>query len=52
MWFDEYGAPFDLRLLPAKQFDAHMAIIEGKNEEREKQHKDAERERKKAKGKT
>jgi len=42
MWFDEYGAPFDLRLLPARQFDAHMAILHGKNAEREKRQKELE----------
>lgn len=44
LWFDEYGAPFDLRKLPARQFEAHMAIIQGKNKEREKQQRKAEQE--------
>lgn len=52
LWFDEYGAPFDLRLLPARQFEAHLAIISGKNQERKKQHDEIEREQKKAKRKT
>lgn len=39
LWLDEYGAPFDLRRLPARQFEAHMAILEGKNRAREKQQK-------------
>jgi len=48
VWFAEYGAPFDLRRLPARQFEAHMAILEGKAKEQEKQQKKAERERSKA----
>lgn len=43
LWMDEYGTPFDLRRLPSRQFEAHMAILEGKSKEREKQQKEAER---------
>ena len=52
MWFGEYGAPFDLRLLPARQFEAHMAILEGKSDEQRKNQKEVEREQKRASRKT
>lgn len=51
-WFDEYGVPFDLRRLPRRQFEAHMAILQGKNAEREKQQRETERQQKKANRKT
>jgi hypothetical protein len=51
-WFDEYGAPFDLRRLPRRQFEAHMAILQGKNEERAKEQREVERQQKKADRKT
>lgn len=36
---DEYGAFFDFRDLPAREFKALLAIVEGKNSEREKKQK-------------
>lgn len=48
IWMSEYGTPFDLRTLPARQFDAHMAILEGRGEEQQKQNREAEREAKRA----
>jgi len=34
LWFQEYGAPFDLRELPEAQFRAHLAILRGVRERR------------------
>lgn len=49
--FSEYGLGFDLRRLPAREFDAHMAILEGRMKEREQQQKESEREARKARRK-
>lgn len=35
LWFDEYGAPFDLRELPEPMFQAHLAILRGRRERRQ-----------------
>jgi len=48
----EYGTPFDLRQLPRRQFEAHMAILEGKGEERAKEQRDAEKQQKQAQRRT
>lgn len=50
--FDEYGAPIDLRSLPAKEHAAHMAILEGRSAERKKRHEEQQREAEKAKRQT
>ena len=43
MW-DEYGMPFDARTeLSRWEFEAHLAIIEGRNRERSKQNKKMKR---------
>lgn len=44
MLFDEYGVPFDLRSLPMREYQAHLAIVAGKQEARKEEHKKAERE--------
>ena len=47
MWMSEYGAPFDLRRLPRRQFKAHIAILEGQNAEQEERQREIERQQKK-----
>lgn len=49
MWMAEYGVPFDLRLLPGKMFSAHLAILRGKIDKREKEQSKSEREMERAK---
>lgn len=49
LWMSEYGLPFDLRSLPKKHFEAHIAILQGIARERSEQADEQEREAKKAK---
>lgn len=46
--FAEYGIPFDPRELPAPEYEAHLAIVEGTQEKRAEENKKAEREGKRA----
>lgn len=48
MLFQEYGMPFDPRQLPAPEYDAHVAIVEGIQQKRRKENKKAEQEANKA----
>lgn len=43
LW-DEYGLPLDPRQLPRREYEAHLAIVRGKQEHRERERKKAERE--------
>ena len=47
--FQEYGMPFDPRQLPAPEYEAHLAIVEGMQQERAKEHKKAKQEADKVK---
>jgi hypothetical protein len=42
--FQEYGMPFDPRKLPAPEYQAHLAIVEGMQRERAKENKKAKQE--------
>jgi len=42
--FQEYGMPFDPRELPAPEYQAHLAIVEGIQQKRAKESKKAEQE--------
>lgn len=48
MWWREYGGAPDPGGLPAYEYDAHMAILEGLTEKRQEEQREAEREQKKA----
>lgn len=47
--FQEYGMPFDPRQLPAPEYEAHLAIVEGMQQERAKENKKAKQEAEKVK---
>jgi hypothetical protein len=46
LWMQEYGCPFDLRELPAPEFKAHLALIQGEQmreiDESEKQEREVD----------
>lgn len=42
--FQEYGIPIDPRQLPAPEYEAHLAIVEGIQKKRGEENKQAERE--------
>jgi len=46
--FQEYGMPFDPRRLPAPEYQAHLAIVEGMQRKRAKENKKAQQEANKA----
>lgn len=52
MWYSEYGCPKDPGELPVREYRAHMAILEGVAEKREKENKRLEREQRKAQNQT
>jgi|GEM_PF-2486417 len=47
-FFDAYGCPFDPRRLPAREHEAHMAVLSGKQQAREKEQKKAQRQQRTA----
>jgi len=47
--FQEYGMPFDPRKLPAPEYEAHLAVVEGMQQKRAKENKKAKQEAEQAK---
>lgn len=47
-WYSEYGCPRDPGDFPEYEYEAHLAILEGKAEKRRKEQKEAERDAQKA----
>lgn len=41
--FSEYGLPFDLRELPQREYQAHVELLRGRNEERQKEQDEADK---------
>lgn len=48
-WWGEYGCPVDPGELPVDEYDAHMAILQGKAEKQKEEKKKADREQQKTK---